>query len=187
MIKRVLLAGLLGGAAMFLASVITHLVLPLGEVGIQSLPNDEAVISVLRDNIRECGLYFFPGMATHPTPEQQKQWEARYRAGPTGILIFHPRGSEPMNPLQLLTELASNLLLAFVVAWLLSRATLAGFGVRLLFVALIGLVVGLAIPVSYWNWFGFPGAYTLAEMANEVIGFSAAGLVIAGLVKPSAP
>ncbi len=184
MIKRILLAGLLGGAAMFLAGAITHVVLPLGEVGIQSLPNEEAIIPALRDNIRECGMYFFPGMASKPTPEQQKQWEERYRAGPTGVLIFHPRGSEPMNPLQLLTELASNILLAFVVAWLLSRATLSSFGARLLFVALIGLVVGLAIPVSYWNWYGFPGAYTLAEMANEVIGFGAAGLVLAWRMKP---
>ncbi|MEK7404507.1 MAG: hypothetical protein AAB225_05320 [Acidobacteriota bacterium] len=184
MIKRILLAGLLGGAAMFLASTITHVVLPLGEVGIQSLPNEEAVVPVLRDNIRECGLYFFPGMPSSDAPEQQKKWEDRYRAGPTGILVYHPRGSEPLDPVQLVTELASNILLALVVGWLLSRATLASFGARLLFVTSIGLVVGLAVPVSYWNWYGFPGAYTLAEMAQEVIGFGAAGLILAWRIKP---
>lgn len=184
MIKRILLAGLAGGAAMFLAGFITHAVLPLGEVGIQSLPNEEAVAPVLRANIRECGLYFFPGMPSNSTPEQQKQWEARYRTGPIGILVYHPSGREPMEPAQLGTELASNILLALLAAWLLRLARLPGFGTRFLFVTSLGLVVGLAIPISYWNWYGFPGAYTLAEMAHELIGFAAAGLAVAGLVKP---
>ena len=41
MAKRVLIAGVLGGIAMFLWSSIAHMVLPLGMTGIQEIPNEQ--------------------------------------------------------------------------------------------------------------------------------------------------
>ncbi|MEM7313055.1 MAG: DUF2760 domain-containing protein [Planctomycetota bacterium] len=40
--------------------------------------------------------------------------------------------------------------------------------------------------VSYWNWMPFPLDYTLAFVADVVIGWFLAGLAIAALVKPTA-
>ncbi len=59
-----------------------------------------------------------------------------------------------------------------------------GFGARLLFVTLLGLLPGLVVNLPYWNWYGFPTNYTVAQLADHVMGFLAAGLVLAGLVKP---
>jgi len=67
-----------------------------------------------------------------------------------------------MTPGQLGTELVSNI-----------RAAL-------------GLVASLAIDVSLWNWYGFPTAYSAASLADEVIGFTAAGLGMAWIIKPGA-
>jgi hypothetical protein len=41
----------------------------------------------------------------------------------------------------------------------------------------------LATNVSYWNWYGFPGSYTAAYMAIEIIGFFVAGLAAAALLR----
>ena len=40
---RLLLAGIVGGIVVFIWGAITHVVLPLGEMGIQNLPNEEGI------------------------------------------------------------------------------------------------------------------------------------------------
>ncbi|HXG31980.1 MAG TPA: hypothetical protein VNJ11_01335 [Bryobacteraceae bacterium] len=181
--KKQILAGVLGGVAMFVASAFTHMVLPLGEAGIRSLPQEEPVLAALKEHVREPGFYLFPGLAQGATPAQQGQWEERYRRGPVGVLVYQPAGGPPMSPRQLGTECLSNILVALIAAWLLAQTRLAGYASRVLFVATLGLASSLAIDVSHWNWYGFPTSFMLASMADQVISFAAAGLVLAGPVK----
>jgi hypothetical protein len=61
----------------------------------------------------------------------------------------------------------------------------AGFGTRLFLVALTGLFPVLRSEVAYWNWYGFPTVYLLAQAAIHVVGALAGGLVVAALVKSS--
>ena len=191
MAKRILLSGVLGGLVLFAWGAFSHMVLPLGQVGIKEIANEGPVLAAMRDAIREPGFYLFPGMGQTPNMSaEQKQaamkaWEQKYLAGPWGILIYHPRGSLPMSPRQLLTELGANVLAVLIAAFLVSRALggLPGFFARVLFVALLGLLATVAKDISYWNWYGFPGYYTLAALADEVVGFGLAGLVLAAVVK----
>lgn len=181
--KRIVVAGLLGGVAMFLASAFTHMVLPLGEAGIRSLDNEASVLAVLRENVREPGFYLFPGMSPSSGPEQQKEWEQRYRQGPIGVLVYQPGGRQPMSPSQLGTELLSNILIGVIAAWLLAQTHLVSYLSRAAFVAALGLTASLAIDISHWNWYAFPATFTLASMADQVISFGAAGLVLAAVGK----
>src|SRR5689334_9442149 len=61
MAKRVVLAGLLGGVAMFFWMSLAHVVLPLGETGVQEIANEPAVLSAMHAALGEkSGLYLFP-------------------------------------------------------------------------------------------------------------------------------
>jgi hypothetical protein len=53
-----------------------------------------AVIEKLRNSVPKESLYFFPiiDFRGNPTPEQRADWEAKFRAGPTGLLLYHPTG-----------------------------------------------------------------------------------------------
>jgi hypothetical protein len=182
--NQTVLAGILGGLAMFVAGSFTHAVLPLREVGIKQLPNEEPVVSALKGTVTEPGLYFFPGRPGGASAaEQQKQWEERIRTGPVGIVVYTPSGQEPMSPRQLLREFLSNVLVAIAAAFLLAQARLGSFGARALFVTILGVIGWLAISVSYWNWYSYPALYTVAELAHETIGFGLAGLVLAWRVR----
>ena len=92
MTKRILLAAILGGIALFVWGSVSHLALGLGEIGIKELPNEQPVLASLRAGISEPGFYFFPGMAipAGASAEQKnaaaKKFEEKYMAGPTGIL-----------------------------------------------------------------------------------------------------
>jgi hypothetical protein len=99
MIKRIILAGVLGGIAMFIWTSIAHMALPLGEAGIREIPNEQAVLSAIQTNIGEqSGLYLFPGLGLGPNPTRQQRHEAmqhlgeRFANNPSGILMYHPPG-----------------------------------------------------------------------------------------------
>lgn len=186
--SRTIIAALVGGLVVFAWGAFSHVVLPLGEAGILSLPSEDKVLPAMKEAIREPGLYFFPGMETGraPTPEEQQAWEARYTAGPTGILVYHPGGEPPMSPRQLLTELGSNLAAALLAA--LGLGLLPGPGWRrVACVALMGVFGWLSISVSQWNWYRFPTTFMLAEGLDQTVSWLLAGLAMSAIVRPASP
>jgi hypothetical protein len=175
------LAGLLGGLVVFVWSAFSHMVLPLGDVGMRSLPKEEAVLGVFRTTLPEPGMYFFPGMdPKDKSAAAREAWAAKYRTGPAGLLIYHPIGGEAPSARMLGVELLSNILAALVAAYALTRLR-AGYLRRVATVAALGLFGWLSVSVSYWNWYGFPGNYILAEGADQVAGWFLGGLVLAKL------
>ena len=67
MARRILLSGLLGGLAMFVWTSLTHIVLPLGEFGVQEIPDDAALLNAMHAKLGESTrLYLFPGFGLAP-------------------------------------------------------------------------------------------------------------------------
>jgi hypothetical protein len=191
--ERIVLAGILAGLAVFICGALSHTVLGLGSIAVKTLPNDEAVLSTLQQNIKEPGFYLYPGgiQAAENAPEEEretlmKQYEQKYRTQAHGVLVYSPATGEYFNfPKLMSVELASNILGALIAAWLLSFAftALSRMG-RILFVASLGLFASLAIDVSYWNWYDFPTAYLCASLLDNVIAWTFGGVVLAFVMKP---
>jgi hypothetical protein len=189
--KRILLGGVVGSIVIFLVSSVWHMVAGLGEIGVQNVPNEEAVLAVMRSSIQAPGFYFFPGLETSPgmTKEQkqaaEKKWNEKYRVGPTGILIYRPGGEDFKFGKLLTVQFGIGALAAFVVAWLLGLAAggLPSFGARAMVVVLIAVFATVVTDLPYWNWYGFPCNYTLAHMAGAVVCWGITGLAMAAVVK----
>src|SRR5687768_10380585 len=181
---RVILAAVLGGLAVFLCGAVLHMLLPTGTMGIQSLPNEEVMLPALKESVTQPGFYFFPGMdmSRKPTAEEQAAWNARYSAGPTGILVMAPTGAKPLAPGLLVIELLTDIAAAFVIAWVLAR-TLPSVATGALTGALFGLFAWLSISLSYWNWYKFPTAFIAAEALDQVVGWLLGGLVIGFILR----
>ena len=189
MTKRIILGGLLGGVVMFIWGAVSHMVLGLHESAVKSLPvaAEPAVLTALKAGVDKPGVYLYPGMEDekHPTPEQQKQWEDKYRAGPAGILVYQPQGGEFAMPKRLLKQVGSDIAVALLAALLLSTASvsLRCYRARSLFVTALGLLPWLALSFPYWNWYGFPANFTMVELLDRLLTFFCGGLVLAGIVK----
>jgi hypothetical protein len=183
---RILIGAVVGGIAVFVWSAVSHMVLPTGDMGLKSLPGEDAIVAVLKQNVHESGVYFVPGMDMKKklTPEQQKAWNAKIATGPTGLFVYNPGGSEPMSPRQLLIELASNMLCALIAALVLRRMS-GGYFARAMVVCLMGLFAWLSISISYRNWYQFSDAFTQAEAVDQIAGWLVGGLVVAGIVRPT--
>lgn len=182
--SRVLLGGLAGGVVLFLWGSLAHVVLPLGEVGLQSLPNEEPVVEAMRANITAPGLYFIPGIAPgqHRDEAAMKAWEEKAKRGPVGLLVYQVRGSGAMEPAQLGTEFVSNLAIGLLAGIILANLS-GSFVTRTLLVGLMGLMSSLDLLVSEWNWYKFPTDYTLAQIIIQVVGFLLMGAAAAAIIK----
>jgi hypothetical protein len=190
--KRILAAGLLGGIAVFVWGMVSHMVLGLGSIGIQRLPNETAIVEAMRANITAPGLYFFPGidMVSKKSKAEQaadeKAWGDAIRRGPSGLLVIDTRGKEPLMTRTFAIELLTNIFGAAIAAMLLTLAasSLTTYWVRVLFVAALGLFASIAIDLSYWNWYGFPAEYTIAALVDQTLSWFVGGLVLARLIRP---
>jgi len=180
--KRVILAGVLGGLAMFLWSSIAHMVLPLGRAGISEIPNEQTLLGSMHSALGTSpGLYFFPGMGSDP---DMQHYEQKLAASPSGILIYHPPGGKALTPGQLATEFLTELSEALLLAWLIAQTRFESFIAKASFSAVAGLLAVLPTNMSYWNWYGFPSSYTFVYMFVEFMGFIVAGLVASSLLRP---
>jgi len=181
---RIIVAAIVGGLVVFIWGAVAHMATPLGEMGISTLP-DEARSLESFTTVPASGMYFFPGMdmTRKPTPEEQKAWEAKIHAGPTGLLIIRKGPGEAMSPRQLGGELATNILAALVASILVSMM-IGSWLKRACAVALFGVFGVVSLLLSYWLWYHFPTAFICGEAVTEVVGWFLAGLVIAKIVKP---
>jgi hypothetical protein len=181
--KRIILGGLAGGVLLFFWGFFSHTVLPLGEMGIKSLPEEEVVVGTLESALSEPAIYFFPGMSDDPSEEEMLVWQQRYEAGPLGILFYRPTGFTPFVgqlPYQLLTDLAAVLLAAFFLSMLT-----VSYWKRVLFVTSLGLLCWFTIVVPYWIWYLFPSGFILGSLVDLVAGWFLVGLLLGAIVKPA--
>jgi hypothetical protein len=191
---RILLAGVLGGIAMFIWTSIAHMALPLGEAGINEIPNESAVLSAMQGNIGDkTGLYIFPGLGVgknatrEEKSEAMKQMQQRIAANPSGILMYHPPGRPFAFGKSLVVEFSTEVLQAILVIWLLAQTRIGSLGGRVGFVLIAGILAAITTNVSYWNWYGFPGVYTASYILIEIVGFFLVGIVAALLLRKRGP
>jgi hypothetical protein len=184
-----LLAAVLGGLAFFLWSFVAHDLLPLGKAGIKEIPNEQAVLATMKANMPENGLYLLPGLGIPENATRAQQGAAmearmhKVETGPSGLLAYHPSLNFSFGK-ALAIELGTNMFQVLLAVILLGQTSLVSFTARWRFIAIAGILAGISTNVSYWNWYGFPGNYTLAYICTVAMGFVFAGLVAAAIVKP---
>lgn len=188
MIRQVVLAGLAGGAILFILSAVKNAILP----GIEPrpLPSESAIESVLSASIPAAGFYYYPGgqlkpgMSKEDRAAAQAEHRRRFKEGPTGVLIYRPGGEEFQFGRRLAVQFLLSVLAAMVAASILFLVATghSTYAVRVGIVCLLGLFAFAYIEPQYWNWYGFPAAYAAARVIGGVASWTIAGIVIAALV-----
>lgn len=179
--SRIVGASLLGGVVMFGWGAAAHMALPIGDMGVKSLPGEQLISPAMKFSIKERGFYMFPGTGEgEVTEEAMRAWEEQYRQGPRGILVFDPSGGEVMSGAQLGTEFASNVIAALFAAIILARVG-GSVGYKALLAACFGVIAWLSIVVSYCSWYRFPIDFAVGQLLEMVIGWFLCGAAI-GLV-----
>lgn len=174
---------------MFIWGFVAHEVLPLGEMGVRQLPNEDAITSVLQTNIGDRpGFYIYPsgGFTPDASKEQKeaamKKAEEQMRTGAGGVLIYRPK--RVFNfPKRLAIEFGTDVIASLLAVFLLAQTSIRGFGGKVGFVFVAGILAAFVTNFQYMNWYGFPKRYTAGYMLTEILGFLFVGIVAALIIK----
>ncbi len=181
---RILLGGVVGGIVLFFWGFVAHMLLPLGELGLKTLPKEDDLVAAIKKEVGEPGLYFVPGrdMNKSQSQEEMEAYMTKITSGPYGFMVLYPNGRDPSLGKRLPIELGTNIVCALLAAILVSQIR-PGFPVRVTCVTLVGILASVMTLVPYWNWYGFPTDYTLAQIAENTIGWLLAGAALALIVR----
>ncbi|MDQ6801056.1 MAG: hypothetical protein M3041_09490 [Acidobacteriota bacterium] len=189
--KKIVFGGIAGGLVLFVWSAIAHMP-PLGTAGERVVASDRelAILAALGGSMPERAIYILPGTSGAATAAQQQEWATRFARGPAAVVAFNPRPADRAwlgsnFATWICIEFVSDMVAGFVGALIAaSLSSGLGFWRRALLMATIGLVATIDIDGSYWNWYGFPTSYLLAQFVDHAGGWFLAGLVFARVRRP---
>ncbi|CAM5275120.1 hypothetical protein [Rhodanobacter lindaniclasticus] len=179
---RVLVAGLIGGIVMFLWGVAAHMALGLGEVGLRLPVNENVALSGLQQGLGDqAGVYILPALDPQQMDDAAavRTYAIKAVRSPYAWVVYQPRGTDMtrMGP-QIGRQWASGTLASLALAFVMGLAAL-GFRRRLAMAAAAAVFAWLTSMLPYWNWYRFPLDFTLAALAEQLIGWLLAGAAMA--------
>jgi hypothetical protein len=183
---KILLGRVAAGIVIFFWRFVSHMLPPLGEMGLQVIPHEDDLTAAMKKDVREPGLYFVPGrdMSKSQSHEEMEAHAAKIALGPYGFMVIYPNGRDVALGKRLPVEFGTNVVCALLTAILVSQLR-PGFVVRVACATLVGILASLMTLVPYWNWYGFPTDFTLAQIIEHTAAWFLAGLVLAAIVRPS--
>jgi hypothetical protein len=190
MTKSLILGTILGGLAAFVWSSISWELIGWHEKTMVAFHNEDEVSAVIASHAGQDGTYLLPSMPSTAgmTPEQKRATldaaMQKIQAGP--ILVAAVRlGGFGSYTRGLIVQLLSMMAAAFLLTWLLLQTSGLSYARRVAFLAVVGLAASVIVDLPNWNWWGFSGAYTAVNLADSMLTWLVAGLVIAKVAKPS--
>jgi len=190
---KIFLGALLGGIVAFVWYFVSWMVLPWHYTTTESFRNEEFVGWVMKENITNDGVYMIPGISGDKgssTPDELKQnletQNEAMKRGPLVFSIIRGKGIDMESPAPYIYSFFIQFVGAGLISYLLKKGVDLYYFGRVMFCAFVGLTVGVLAYLPFWNWFGMPLHYTLVNMADLVIAWFLAGLLIAGVVRPEA-
>lgn len=180
MLRKVLIAGVLGGFALMLWTFATNVFFEFNrKIDMKRIPNESSVHQVLRENLVEPGGYVCnpPLTPVGVFPGNEPVFSIRYSG------MGHEAAA-----VEFVVQTAMAILSAIIAAWLLSVASnriLSAYSRRVLFISALGLLFALFSDLAKFGIGGYPLRSVLLLAANSFVSWILAGLVMARWMKPN--
>ena len=141
----------LSTVALFFASFLAWMVIPLHRKDWVKLEREDDLIATVRDLGASPGNYMFPGCET-PADMKSEEYNKKWETGPCGTITVFPKVSMGKNlVLTFLFFLSCNICLAYLATLGLDEG--ASFRQVFRFVSTAGLLTFLAAIVQHAIWF----------------------------------
>lgn len=174
--RRFWIAGLVGAVVMYGWASFAHMNTALATAGFSRVQNEPTFLTELQNSLgKRPGLYAYPYMR----PDDMGKADARLKTSPQGMVLYRPPGGKGLEVRQLIGEFGLELFETLLVTALLSLTTLQTMTGRIGFFAAAGALAAVVTNGSYWLFYGFPAAYSLAAMFVELMKFVCAGVAVA--------
>ncbi len=183
--KKIVLAGLLGGIVLYVWSFLAWFVLPIHATTMRGVSNEDALRAMLRDNMTQKGVYAIPYVGPGSDKAAMDAFQQKVREGPNGMIVYDPNGTDPMMLAQMVIGFFIDVLSAALAAWFLSRSTAAagGYFARVVYCGMLGVFVSIFSHLVMWNWMGFPADLVRDLIVDSITSWILAGIAIAAIIK----
>ena len=186
MLRALFRGGFIGGLTAFLWTAFSWSVLGWHQAAIHPLADEAAAAAFLRTQTPVSGVYLLPdphhAPAGLPEDSLKTRWERQAAAtqrGPVAFLAVRAQGQDLRNPAWMANTLGIHLLGAGLLTLLLWPLRHAGFWRRWSLLLLAVAAGGVINQLPDWNWWHAGPAWTLTTLADLLLGWGLAGLVIA--------
>jgi hypothetical protein len=185
MVKALIKGGVLGGLVVFIWGAISWMVLPWHLATLYKFKDEQAVTEILTANAPASGVFVLPNAHRHEPGMSEEEMAAAEEAGlermMKGPFVFASvrLGSGQSMGTLMLNSLLIQILGALLVTWLVMKTGSLGYVSRVIFVTVFAVAAGVITHLPYWNWWDFSTGFTVVALADLVIGWFLAGLVIA--------
>ncbi|MFI5250864.1 MAG: hypothetical protein ACHQQQ_00405 [Bacteroidota bacterium] len=181
--KKIVLASVLGGLAIFFWGAVSHVALPLYNNSLLRFTNEEAVTQAIVANAPNPGVYFMPNNPVRSVGMSDEQYKAATQAsmdrmmqGP--FMFASIRLGPASTPGLYITQIFTDMLTAFFMTLILVKLSEKTYWSRVIVCLWIGLAGFMAKSLPMWNWYGFSPAFTFAELIDFTGRAFVGGMVI---------
>jgi len=182
--KKLLLASLLGGIAVFIWGAISHMALPFANNALNKFTNEEAVTQMIKENAPKSGIYFMPyepqknGMSQAKYDAAMEKMKTQMMSGP---FVFASVRVGPMGSFgaYFITQILTDMLGVFFMAIVVFQLSSFPFWKKVLLAVFIYLVGFCAEILPLWNWYSFSTPYTLSELLDTTMAGFLSGMIVA--------
>lgn len=188
--RQFLLGGLVGGILLFVWGAVSWTVLPFSISSLHRVSGEDALLGAMKASMGAKGVYYLPAMPPKSgvpanDEQMQKQYNEKLKAGPTALVVFNPRGSEPLRTDQMIYGLVDDFLCTLIGIWFLMRSTAyaSSYIARAAYFGMFGVLVSFFVHLTNYNWFDYPADYTVAMTLDAVLAWIVSGLGVAAVVK----
>lgn len=169
---------LAGGIVAFMWSIFSWTAIGWPAKVFQSFANEEQVAQVIRENTNQSGVFLLPNPYQVGSNHCNIGTGNLLKNGPVVFATVQRNGVED-TLIHLGISFVSSLLTAFFLSWAVSKTRALYFSQKVLFVTILGgIVVSLNGILPSYLWRGFPLNYSLICMADTIVGWFLAALVM---------
>jgi hypothetical protein len=191
---KTILAAILGGIAVFVWNAVSWMALSWHEPTIRQFTEPAQISQSLVEQAPSSGIYVLnhpqsdassaPGDESAAPPEPAAGGEAGANQ-PFAFVAFTREGfGGDQMPRQFAYALGANILTALMIVFLLRATSELSYPERVTFIATVGVIIAVAGRLPNWIWWHYPRDFMVVDIADVIIGWSLAALVMAALTGP---
>jgi len=170
---RNVIAALVAGILIMVWQTASHTFLQMHASQESYTPNQDAILKVLSENLDKDGQYYLPNVPPGTSMEEMEKAMEQCMGKPYASIIYHQKQETNMTN-NILRGLGTNIILAFVLAWLMRKLRVQTFRNILTASMLVGFMAFCFYPYPGFIWYQTSGIWM--ELSDSVAAFTLAGL-----------
>ena len=169
--KKLLVGAIVGGIIIFLWQFLSFAALDLHSDAQRYTPKQDTLLNVLRSNLTE-GKYYLPGVPENASSDDEAKLMEQMVGKDWAIIDYHAKYENDMV-MNLIRSLLANIIIVYLLGWILTRGGPLSFSTILLASIFTGLIAFLNFPYANFIWFKSPGIW--ADLKDGIIPWAVTG------------